>query len=249
MEGQPLVPSPVPALGGSDVNTLLKRRQVERQTLTEQIYNSLKQAIVSGDLRPGQRLKELQVAQSLGASRTPVREALSKLKQDGFVKPLNSGGVTVVELSEHDVMEIFGLSKVLECYAARLAAEHVTPKQIERLEALCDHAEECIEADEERLSGWNRRFHMLLIEVSGQKRLLHLITNLRLAMQPYRVLGLKSVGLRRSSVQDHRRMIEALRAGDGERLSQMMNAHLQAAQAITLAAIQEQARFHEAATT
>lgn len=220
----------------------LKGPPVERQTLAAQVYSSVKQAILEGELRPGERLKELEIAESLGASRTPVREALSRLEQEGLVKPLKSGGLTVVELSERDVVEIFGLIRVLEAYAARLAAERVTAKHIDKLDALCAQAEQLAEDYADRLVDLNRRFHEAFIEGADHGRLQDLLTNLRLAMQPYRIVSLASPEFRKTSVTDHRRIVEALRAGDVHRLVQLVTDHLGVAQQVALAGIREQAR-------
>lgn len=212
-----------------------------RQTLADQVYASLKQGIVDGDLRPGERLKEGEVAQSLGASRTPVREAFSRLQQEGLVRSLRSGASTVVELSEQDMREIFGLIQVLETYAVRLASKRIKSTQLERLDEACRRAEQLADEDREKLGELNRRFHELVIEASGNERLRALIGSLRSAMQPYRALTLQSRKFRTQSVRDHRQMIELLRAGDAEKLGELMTAHLEAAQKVTLDGIKAQA--------
>ncbi len=218
------------------------RAITQRQTLADQIYASLKQAIVAGDLRPGERLKEAEVALSLGASRTPVREAFSRLEHEGLVRSLRSGGSTVVELSETEMREIFGLIQVLETYAVRLASERITSSQIERLDEVCRRAEQLTESDREKLGELNRKFHQLVIEASGNQRLQILVGSLRSAMQPYRALTLQSQKFRAASVQDHRRMIELLQAADAEALGRLMTAHLETAQQVTLDGIMAQAQ-------
>jgi DNA-binding GntR family transcriptional regulator len=219
----------------------LKSRGVERQTLAEQVYSSLKKAILEGDLLPGERLKELEIAQSLGASRTPVREALSKLELEGLLRPLPSGGLTVVELSADDVREIFGLIRVLESHAARLAVSRAAPEQIARLESICAEAQGGDESLGESLIETNRRFHEAFIACSGSRRLQDLLSKLRAAMQPYRIVSLGSPEFRRITIQDHREMIEALRAGDESRLCRLVEDHLSAAERTTLENVRLQA--------
>lgn len=216
------------------------RAVVARQTLAKQIYLSLKKAIVDGDLRPGTRLKEAEVAVSLGASRTPVREAFSRLQHEGLARPLKSGGFTVAELSERDLREVLGLLQVLESYAARLAAERITPKQVERLDAVCSRAEKLLDTDSEKLSELNQRFHELIIEASNHARLQGLIGSLRVAMQPYRALF--SPTFRVQSVRDHRQAIELLRVRDADRLGQLMARHLETAEDAIAKSIRAQAR-------
>src|ERR1035437_4546288 len=107
----------------------LRRTTIQRQTVTDQVHRRLKQAIIDGEFQAGERLVEVDIAVRLGASRTPVREALSKLEQEGLVTPVRFGGLAVAKLSEVDVVEIFSLIRLLESYAGRLAAERATNKQ------------------------------------------------------------------------------------------------------------------------
>ena len=213
----------------------LKNKMVERHTLADQVYASLKKAMLDGDLRPGERVKELEIAQSLGASRTPVREALSRLEQEGLVQPFPSGGLTVVELSPNDVEQLFGLLKVVEPYACSLALENITERELVKIEAICARAEELTQKDNERRIELNRRFHDVLIEVTGHRRLIELVTNLRAAIQPYRIITMNSPEFQASPefldlmVRDHTEIIRALRARDEERLVKLVIAHDEAA--------------------
>ena len=216
------------------------RLTVERLTLADQVYTSLKKAIVDGDLRPGERLKETEIALSLGASRTPVREALSRLQQEGLVRQMRSGGLVVVQLSEDDVREIFGLIMALESYAARLAAERVTEEQLEHLRSICDRADGLAKSGAAGLNEVNYQFHHMLIEATGQRRLGEIIGNLRTAMQPYRAVTLATASFRAQSVRDHRAMLDLLARRDGDRLATLVVEHLQTAQTITIAALSDQ---------
>jgi DNA-binding GntR family transcriptional regulator len=217
------------------------RATVERQTLAEQVYASLKKAIVNGDLEPGERLKELEIAQSLGASRTPVREALSWLEQEGLVKPLRSGGMMVVELAESDVEEIYGLLQVLEGYGAGLAAARITAKQLDQLESTCDRADRVSADEPERQSELNWRFHELVLEASGHERLQEIVRRLRSAMHPYRAVTLASEEFRTRCVPDHRRVITLLRTRDSAGVQQLMSDHIGAARDVTVAELRRRA--------
>lgn len=212
----------------------LRSRTVERQTLAEQVYASTKKAIVEGDLLPGERLKELELAESLGASRTPVREALSRLEQEGLLSALPSGGLTVVQHSEAEVREIFSLIRLLEGYAARLAAERATPAELDKLDALCQLSEQVDPGEADRLIDLNRRFHEQMIEASGHRRLKGILGTLRSAMQPYRLMSLESPEARAMVVRDHREMVRALREKDLERLVRLINEHMGRAEKSTL---------------
>lgn len=213
------------------------RTIAERPTLADQVYVAIKTAIIEGNLRPGERLREAETALWLGASRTPVREALLRLEQEGLVGALKTGGLTVVDLSEQDMQEIFGLIRVLETHAVRLAAQRITPKQLERLDAVCTRAEQLVRTEHEKLGDVNRRFHELVIEAAGSPRLQGLIGNLRSAMQPYRALTLRSPEFRQQSVRDHRRIMELLQKADVDGLETLMSRHLEHAEEVTLDSI------------
>ncbi|MGH9462537.1 MAG: GntR family transcriptional regulator [Vicinamibacteria bacterium] len=218
----------------------LKTKSVERNTLADQVYTFLKKGIINGDLQPGERLKELEIAQSLGASRTPVREALSRLEQEGLVQPFPSGGLTVVKLSANDVKEIYGLLRVLESYGIRLAAERVTSKQLDRLEALCVRAEQLGAEEIDRLIELNGRFHELLIEVTAHRRLKELVGELRTALQPYRIVTMLrpdfhgSPQFRNLMVHQHSEIVRALRAREVDRLVDLVVEHNELGERTTL---------------
>jgi len=218
----------------------LKTKSVERHTLADQVYTFLKKGIINGDLQPGERLKELEIAQSLGASRTPVREALSRLEQEGLVQPFPSGGLTVVKLSANDVKEIYGLLRVLESYGIRLAAERVTSKQLERLEALCVRAEQLGAEEIDRLIELNGRFHELLIEVTAHRRLKELVGQLRTALQPYRIVTMLRPDFHGSPqfldlmVHQHSEIVRALRAREVDRLVDLVVEHNELGERTTL---------------
>jgi DNA-binding GntR family transcriptional regulator len=218
----------------------LKTKSVERHTLADQVYTFLKKGIINGDLQPGERLKELEIAQSLGASRTPVREALSRLEQEGLVQPFPSGGLTVVKLSAGDVKEIYGLLRVLESYGIRLAVERVTSKQLDRLEQLCLRAEQLGPEEIDRLIELNGRFHELLIEVTAHRRLKELVGQLRTALQPYRIVTMLrpdfhgTPQFRDLMVHQHSEIARALRARDVDRLVDLVVEHNELGERTTL---------------
>lgn len=163
------------------------------------------------------------------------------LEQEGLVRPLPIVGLTVAELSEADMDEVFGLLTVLESYAARLAVAHMTEKQIKRLEAACDQSEEVVNTGGDRLSERNWRFHELLVEGSGNGRLQGIVRNLRAAMQPYRAMTLTSTRFRKQSVVDHRKIVALLRAKSTDRLEAFVATHLKFAREVTVAALRERA--------
>ena len=113
----------------------------ERKPLGHYVFENLKQAIVRGDFSPGNRLVESRIAEAMGISRTPVREAIHKLEREGLIKKLPQGGFYVLNLSREEIEETFGIRSVLESYAARLAAIKHQKEELEPL-ALRPHPHE-----------------------------------------------------------------------------------------------------------
>src|SRR5919202_6686418 len=108
----------------------------EHPSLQEKVYDHLKQAILAGEIQPGERLLETRLAKSLGVSRIPVREAIRKLEREGLIVAFPRRGVYASSLSPRDVDEVYAVRAVLEGLAARLAAEHRTEEQLGRLDTI-----------------------------------------------------------------------------------------------------------------
>jgi DNA-binding transcriptional MocR family regulator len=110
----------------------------QRKSLGQHVFDTLKLAIINGDLAAGQRLVESRVADDLDLSRTPVREAMHKLEREGFLEKLPRGGFVVLGLNRQDIEETFGIRSVLESYAARLAAEKHAQDELDGLQRKID---------------------------------------------------------------------------------------------------------------
>jgi DNA-binding GntR family transcriptional regulator len=113
-------------------------------SISDQIYERLKQQILHGEIEPGERLMQIQVAESLKASRTPVREAFRRLEQDGLVERVPRGGVRVTRLELETIQDVFGIRKVLEAYAIELACDRITGDEIAALKRLMSQAGETL---------------------------------------------------------------------------------------------------------
>jgi DNA-binding GntR family transcriptional regulator len=223
-------------------------------TLAERVYSSVKDAILSLQLKPGSPLVEDELARQLGTSKTPVRDALLALERDGLVTKIPYKGTYVAELNQADAVEIFELRSVLEGLASRLAARELTPQDIAEAERLL------AEADEARLRGelteaslLGEQFHQVILRRARNTRLHPILLNLDEQMRRLRLISNQFVGRLEKSAYQHRVILDALRAGDPAQVEKAMRAHLDSVLDDLLAerpaqASPENGHFKEAAT-
>ena len=140
------------------------------------VYEQLRQRIVSGDIPPGERLTEIALAEEFGISRTPVREALRRLEQDGLAERA-ARGMRVRERSPNEILEIYEVRILLEGAAARAAAIRRTPLDVARLEQLHEHMVKTEPVDAQAMEAANRRFHEMVWATSHNSTLIDLLTS------------------------------------------------------------------------
>ncbi len=181
------------------------------QPLREVVCETLRNAIVAGVLKPGERLMEIQVSEELGVSRTPVREAIRKLELEGFVVMIPRRGTYVSDLSIKDINEVFEVRTALDILAAGLAAERITADELEHMERLLVELGECIEQkDIDKIVQADSEFHDLLYSASRNKRLEGIINNLREQLTRFRSLSMSYPGRLKEMMGEHTRMVESL---------------------------------------
>lgn len=194
----------------------VKRKPIERhQTLREKILESIRDSILKGQLKPGEKVAEPELAERFGISRTPIREAFRQLESEGYLTVIPRKGAVVTSLSEQDVEEYYAIKSILEGYAAQVAALRMTEKDIERLEAINDRLQQL--ADEEDFKAFfkvHNEFHELFIKASGNKRLLETISSLMMKINRLRMASLSLPGRMQISVQEHKKIIAAFRDKD-----------------------------------
>ena len=199
----------------------------ERKSLGQHVFENLKNAIVKGDMPPGGRLIESRLAETLGISRTPVREAIHKLEREGYLKKLSRGGFSVLGLSREDVDETFGIRSVLESYAARLATEKHRTNDLKPLEKKIKLYQKHLDSNDlDALPKINTEFHDLLYALSRSPKLIHMINNLRDQIYRFRQLILKNEKLAKMSNEDHKDMLERIRQRDADGVERLVREHL-----------------------
>jgi DNA-binding GntR family transcriptional regulator len=193
--------------------------------LREIVFESLREAIISGVLEPGERLMEIQLAEEMGVSRTPVREAIRKLELEGFVVMIPRKGAYVAGVSHKDVADVFEIRSALEGLAAGLAAERITEEEIEQMERLLLYRQgEAITLDD--IVEADTGFHALVYKASRNDRLIQILENLRENIQRFRATSLAVPGRLKDAIDEHRGIVEALARHDVEEAQALAIAHI-----------------------
>ena len=199
----------------------------ERKSLGEHVFDNLKQAIIRGNILPGEWLVESHIAQMLGISRTPVREAIHKLERERLIERQPRGGFTVLGLTQSDIEETFGIRSVLEGYAARLATTKHQPKELKALEnKVAEFQGHLNKKQLDALPGINTDFHDLLYALSKSPRLIHMINALRDQIFRFRQMILKNDKLAKISNEDHIQMLKSMRKRDAEMVEKLVRDHI-----------------------
>ena len=207
----------------------------ERKSLGRHVYENLKQAIVKGELTPGSRVIESRVAEVLGISRTPVREAIHKLDREGLLRQNPTGGFFVKGLSRADIEETFGIRGVLESYAARLAAIKHRQEELKPLEEKISEYQQCLDhKDMDELPRINTEFHDLLYALSRSSRLIKMINDLKDQIFRFRQVILKMEKMAMISNNDHRLMLQSIRERDADGVERLVREHILRGQAVVL---------------
>ena len=199
----------------------------------EAAYRQIKSAIQQGRLKPGERLRESELADFVGLSRTPVREALSRLQAEGLVAHDATRGVVVAELDYNMVTELYYMREVLEGTAARLAAQHTSDVELSILDDHCQQYEEQLN-DPAALAPANRRFHETLYRCSHNRYLLNMVTLLHDALSLLGGTTLSDPDRAAETLREHRAVVTAIRARDADAAEQTMRAHIRASQKVRM---------------
>jgi DNA-binding GntR family transcriptional regulator len=203
------------------------------QTIAEQVYDLLRKRIIEQQIKPGERLLEVAVCESLNVSRTPVREAFRLLQQDGLVERIPQGGIRVTGLSLEELKEITTLRTVLEVHAVEIACDLIEEHEIETLEQIVEQAAALVAAanegkdiDLDELSRLNTLFHDTICAAARSSYLGKILDIVRMPILRFRPFSLVDRQHRLRGVEEHRRMVDMLRRQDKEGLKQLTAKHV-----------------------
>ena len=183
----------------------------KKATLREAIADSIREAIIKGDLKSGEKLSEPGIAAQFGISRTPIREAFRQLDAEGFLKIIPRRGARVAPLTEKEVSEFYDIKSVLEAHAARLALPHLSEKDIEKMEWYNNEMEKEDQNKNYKLViKYHNEFHDVFLKGCGNGYLYQLLKSLNIKFQRSR-MTLALTGNSRVSIDQHREIIQAFR--------------------------------------
>lgn len=198
------------------------------KTLAEQTADKIRDLIHKNELESGKKLNEVWLCEQLGVSRTPLREALHALSAEGLVELLPNRGAFVAELSIEELRHTFEVMSVLEGSCARMAAERLTHADLKTIEKIHEQLEEYVQNnDPHGYVKHNQTFHQFIQEKAGNPLLSKMATGLRGRVLPQRFRQIHRPGRLESSIDEHRWLMEAFRARDGEKAEKLMRIHLQ----------------------
>ncbi len=212
---------------------------LEYRTLQEIITERLRNAILRGELKPGEKLGQEELARHYGVSRMPIREAFRTLEGESLVTFHPHRGVVVTELSVEEIKEVFSIRDLLEGMATRLAAMEMTEEIAAELQTVVSQAEAARD-EPDRYLDFNNSFHYKLFSAARRPRLVALIKDLRNTVQPYLHLHLAAKGRLQESLDEHWAIYEACIAGDKEQAERLARGHLQSSLKALLASLLEE---------
>ncbi|MGF7018621.1 DNA-binding GntR family transcriptional regulator [Lachnospiraceae bacterium PF1-21] len=195
--------------------------------LRDVVFNTLRQAILKGELKPGERLMEVKLANKLGVSRTPIREAIRKLELEGLVRMIPRRGAEVAEITEKSLLDVMEVRKALEELCVELACERMTSEEIEELrQAAKDFKQIVISKDITKIAEKDVQFHDIIYQSTENNKLINLLNNLREQMYRYRVEYLKSDTVYPQLIAEHQEIIDNIESRNEEAAKRIMGSHI-----------------------
>ena len=157
----------------------LQLNENEFLPLRDVAFHTLRQAILTGKLKPGERLMEVRLAETLGVSRTPVREAIHKLELEGLVTMVPRRGAEVAQITEKSMNDVLEVRRALDALCAELACERITQEGLAALKQACDYFEQCVAGkDILKIAQADVALHDIIVQATGNQRLIQLVNNL-----------------------------------------------------------------------
>ena len=200
---------------------------MKKENFGDQVFEQLKKMILDGVFRPGNRIIESEVAESIGISRTPVREALHKLEAERLIVRLPKGGYVVKGMSMGEIEEIFDIRVILESFAGYLAAERWNDNEIAPLEDKLEEFEKYLMINDlKELTRLNTEFHELLYALSKSPKLIEMINNLRDEIFLLREILLESMKMGTLSHNDHKEIIKAIKNREAKKVERLLKEHI-----------------------
>ncbi len=195
--------------------------------LRDVVFNTLREAILKGDLKPGERLMELQLASKLGVSRTPIREAIRMLEQEGLAVTTPRKGAEVAKMTLKDMEDVLEIRDALDELAVRIACQKITDEQLKQLEDVKELFEKNTQTNNvKNIAEADVSFHDVIYEATGNPKLVTLLNNLREQVYRYRVEYIKDPKNYPTLITEHEAILESLKNRDVKNAVEAMHVHV-----------------------
>lgn len=205
----------------------LKLDTDEYLPLRDVVFKTLRDAILRGKLKPGERLMELKLASELGVSRTPIREAIRMLEQEGLAITIPRKGAEVAKMTEKDMEDVLQIREALDALAVQIACDKMTEQQLSKLSFEVKSFKRSIEANDlQRIISCDVEFHDIIYQSTNNPKLISLINSLREQMYRYRVEYLKDPKNYPVLSKEHEDIARALNERDKEKVTKLMSEHI-----------------------
>lgn len=212
-------------------NDFLELKLDNYKPLREIVFESVRGAIISGVLKPGERLMEVQLAEKLGVSRTPIREAIRKLELEGLVIMMPRKGAYVADLSLKDITDVLEIRAALEGMAAGLAALRITDEEIEELELTALQFHQALEADDfDMIVQKDIEFHDRIFRATRNDKLLQITNNLREQVQRFRIMYINKSNKSKDLAKEHYEIAEAISKRNIDMAEKIAKKHIENAE-------------------
>lgn len=195
--------------------------------LRDVVFKTIRGRILTGELKPGERLMEIHLANQLGVSRTPIREAIRKLELEGLVIMIPRRGAEVAQITEKSMRDVLEVRKALDTLSVELACERISEEGKEELEKVCYQFEKAVRTrDAAAIAKSDVAFHDLIVEATGNMRLSQMVSNLAEQMYRYRFEYIKDESQHGRLVEEHRKIYEGIVRGDKAEATEAIQVHI-----------------------
>lgn len=196
--------------------------------LRDVVFKTLRQAILTGELKPGERLMEIHLANRLGVSRTPIREAIRMLELEGLVTMIPRKGAEVSRISKQDISDVLEVRASLDALAVRLCCERITEEEIQKLEdAVKAFSEAVASGDLTAVAQADVDYHDIIVNASKNKRLVQMVFNLAERVYRYRLEYIKDKSSHENLIKEHREILDFIKKKDAQNAEKAIIKHVQ----------------------
>ena len=214
--------------------------------LRDVVFNTLRQAILTGEMKPGERLMEIHLANKLGVSRTPIREAIRKLELEGLVVMIPRRGAEVAQITWKNLKDVLEVRRALDVLAVELACDRMRQEELTELGKACTEFKEATRTqDWRKIAAADVRLHDIIVRSTRNDRLIQLVNNLAEQMYRYRMEYLKEPGTHKLLLKEHEAIYSALKKHDKAEAGSAIRIHIENQRRSIISSLRDAGRITE----